>query len=154
MYFNLFQIHHMDYLDPDFAKLKYTYAYLLLIQRGQSHLDSHTDLISTWLHPKIFYYWIKNSDSLTSKYSELLANYHSNLKSEGHLYPYPSRVTLDRRVFRVWSYSMMMYSYISPACHISIFIPFGHKDNQHIWYTMIYTWYRYCPSNSVWFDHE
>ena len=96
----------MDYLDSNFAKLKYTDAYLLLIQRGQFHLDSCIDLISTWLYPKIFYYWIKNSVSLASKYSELLASHRGDLRSEGHLYPYPSRAILDSRVLRKWSRSV------------------------------------------------
>ena len=62
MYFNFFQIHHMDYPGLGFDKLKYTNAYLLLIQRGQSYLDSCTDLISNWLHPEIFHHWIRNSE--------------------------------------------------------------------------------------------
>ena len=60
----------MDYPDQNFAKLKYTDAYLLLIQMDQFYLDSHTDLISIWLHPVSFCYWIKNSDDPVLKYSE------------------------------------------------------------------------------------
>ena len=107
----------MDYSDPDFAKLKYPNTYLLLIRRGQSHLDSRTDFTSTWLHPKNFYHWIKNSVSPALKYSEFFASHRGDLKSEGHLYPYPSRTILDNRVLCSWSCSVMMYSYISPACY-------------------------------------
>ena len=67
---------------------------LQLIRRGPSHFDSHTDLTSTWLHLKIFRYWIKNSVSPILKYSELLASHHGDLISEGHLYPCPSQATL------------------------------------------------------------
>ena len=138
----------MDYSDLDFAKLKYTDAYLLLIQRDQSHLDSRTDLTSTWLHPKIFSHWIRNSVNLIPKYSELLVSHRGNLKSEGYLYPYPSRATLDNRVLRSWSHSVTIYSYISHSCHTNISILFGYEDNQRIWHTITYTWYHYHLSNS------
>ena len=144
----------MDYPGLDFAKLKYIDAYLLLIRKDQSHLDSGTDLTSTWLHLKIFHHWIKNSVSLTSKYSELLANHHGDLRSEEYLYPYPSRATFDSRILCSWSHSVMMYSYISPVCHTNVSTPFGYKDNQCIWHTMTYTWYHYRPSNSVSFGRE
>ena len=65
----------MDYSDQGFTKLKYTDVYLLLIQRGQFHLDSHTDLISTRLHLVSFHHWIRNSDGLVLKYSELFTSY-------------------------------------------------------------------------------
>ena len=104
----------MDYLDSDFAKLKYTETYVLLIRRDQSHLDSYTDLISTWLHPKIFHHWIRNSVSLALKYSELLANHLDNLRSERHLYPYPSRAILDSRVLYNWS----LQWWCTPTSHL------------------------------------
>ena len=139
----------MDYPSLGFAKLKYTDAYLLLIRRDQSHLHSCTDLTSTWLHPKIFRYWIRNSVSLTSKYSELLASHCGDLRLERYLYPYPSWATLNSKVLHSWSYSVIIYFYISPAYHTSISTPFGYEDNQCIWHTMTYTWYHYRPSNSV-----
>ena len=95
----------MDYPDPDFTKLKYTDAYLLLIRRGQSYLDLCTDLLS-WLHSEIFCHWIRNSVSPASKYSKLLASHCGDLRSEGHLYPYLFGVTLDSRVLQSWSYSI------------------------------------------------
>ena len=144
----------MDYSNPNFAKLKYTDAYLPLIWRNQSHLDSCTDLISTWLYPKIFHHWIRNSVSLVSKYSEFFVSHRDDLRSEGYLYPYPLQAILDSRVLYSWSYSVMMYSYISPACYTSVSILFDYEDNQYIWHTMIYTWYRYRPSNSVSFGRK
>ena len=112
----------MDFSGSDFAKLKYTDAYLLLIRRDQSHLDSRTDLTSTWLYPKIFHRWIKNLDSLTSKYSELFVSHRGDLKSKGYLYPYPSRDTLDSRILHNWSFSVWMYSYILPhAIPVSLY---------------------------------
>ena len=144
----------MNYLDLNFAKLKYTDAYLLLIRRGQSHLDSCTHLKSTWLYPKIFYHWIKNSVSPTPKYSELLASHRGDLRSEGYLNPYPSGAILDSRVLCSWSCSVMIYSYISPRCHTSISIPFDYENNQCIQHTTTYTWYRYHPCNSVSFGRK
>ena len=92
----------MDYPDQDFTELKHTDAKLLLIQRDQFHLDLHTNFASTWLCPKIFHHWIKNSDSLAPKYSELLASHRDNLRSEGYLYLYLSQATLDSKVLSNW----------------------------------------------------
>ena len=119
-YISTFQIHLMDYPDQSFTELKYTDAYLLLIQRGQFHLDSHTDLISTWLHSITFHHWVRNSNDLILKYSELLTSHHDGLRSEGYLYPYPSWATLDSRVLSTWSCSMWRYFYILSVCHNSI----------------------------------
>ena len=37
---------HKDYPDQDFAELKYNVILTPKTKRGQSHLDSHTDLTS------------------------------------------------------------------------------------------------------------
>ena len=71
----------MNYSDQDFTKLKYTDVYFLLIQRVQFYLDSHTDLLNTWLHPISFRYWIRNSDGSVPKYNELLISHRSGLRS-------------------------------------------------------------------------
>ena len=63
---------------------------------------------------KIFRYRIKNSDSLTSKHSELLASHQGSLKSERHMYPYTIRVTFDSRVLWKWSYSVKCTSINHP----------------------------------------
>ena len=144
----------MDYSGTGFAKLKYIDTLTPTNSEGSIHIDSHTDLISTWLHLKIFHHWIRNSISLTPKYSELLVSHHGDFKSEGYLYLYPSQAVLDSKVLCSWLCSAMMYSYISSACHTSISTPFGYEDNQCIWHTTTYTWYRYHPSNSVSFDRE
>ena len=88
----------------------------MLIWRDQFHLDSHADFASTWLYSKIFYHWIKNSDSLTSKYSELLVSHHGDLSLKGHLYLYPSWATFDSRVLSSWSRSMRC----TPTSHLYI----------------------------------
>ena len=93
----------MDYPEQDFTKLKYSDVLTLILQRDQSHLDSYTDVISTWLYPKIFHHWIKNSSSPISKHSELFASHHGDLRSERYLYPYPLQATFDSRVLHSWS---------------------------------------------------
>ena len=75
----------MDYLDQDFTKLKYSDALTLIIRRDQSHLDPHTDFVSTWLYPIVFCHCIRNTDCSVSKHSELFASYYDDLRSEGHL---------------------------------------------------------------------
>ena len=142
----------MDYLGSGFAKFKYIDTLTPTNSVGSIPSWLSTDLISTWLHPEIFHHWIKNSFNLIPKYSELLASHHGDLRSEGYLNPYPSWAILDNRV--LYSWSVTMYSYISPTWHTSVFTPFGYEDNQYIWHTMIYTWYRYHPNNSVSFDRE
>ena len=137
---SVFHIHHMDYLDPSFTKLKYSDALYRIIQRGQSHLNPRTDFTSTWLYPVAFCHCIKNAGSPAPKYSKLLASHYGDLRSERHLCPYTSQATLDSRVLHRWvTYSTMMYSYISHVCHTCISTLFDYKDNQPIWYTMIYT---------------
>ena len=86
----------MDYLGPNFTKLKYTNV--LTPESGSINLIlTYTPTtISTWLCPKIFYHWTRNLDSSAPKHSELLVNHHGDLRSEGHLYPYSSRATLDK----------------------------------------------------------
>ena len=86
--------------------MKHNVALTSEIMSSQSHLDSYTDLTSTWLYLKIFYHWIKNSGSLAPKHSELLVSHHGDLRSEGYLYPYPLWATLDSRVLHSWSYSV------------------------------------------------
>ena len=98
-----FQIHHMDYPDQDFTKLKYSEALAPIIWRGQSHFDPYTDFASTWLYPVAFHHCIRNlENSLTLKYSELLASHYSDLRSEGYLYPCISWVALDSRILSRW----------------------------------------------------
>ena len=73
---------------------------------GQFHLDPHTDFASTWLYPVAIHHCIKNLGSSALKHSELLASHYGDLKSKGHLYPYPFGVTLDSRVLQSWSRSV------------------------------------------------
>ena len=116
-----FQIYVMDYPDQGFTQLKYSDTSTPIIQRDQSYLDPHIDFICTWLYPIAFCHCIKNSDSPIPKHSELLASHYSDLKSEGHLYPYVSWVALDSRMLSRWvTCSVMMYPYISPICHTSV----------------------------------
>ena len=49
----------------------------------------HHFSISTCLYLKTFRRHIKNPGSLAPKHRELLTSYHGDLKSEGHIYPYP-----------------------------------------------------------------
>ena len=88
----------MDYPYQDFIKLKYNDTPTPIIRRGQYHLDPHTDFVSTSLYPIAFRHYIKNSDSPTSKYSELLASHYSDLRSEGYLCPYALRVAFDSKM--------------------------------------------------------
>ena len=116
-----FQIHLMDYPGQNFNKLKYNDTSTPIIQRDQSHLDLHTYYASTWLYPVAFHHYIRNIDSLVPKHSELLASHYSDLRSEEHLYPYDSWAAFDSRTLSRWvTCSVMIYSYISPVCHISI----------------------------------
>ena len=89
----------------------------------QSHLDSHSDFTSTWLYPKTFHHWIKNSDSLAPKHSELLVSHRDSFKSEGHIYPYPISAILDSRVLQKWSCSVKCtptyHPYAMPCHHTS-----------------------------------
>ena len=136
---SIFQFHHMDYLDQDFTKLKYSDVLSSIIWRGQSHLGPHTDFASTWLYSITFRHYIRNVDNLTPKYNELLASHRGDLRSEGHLCTYPSRAVLDSRVLcRLLFYLVTMYSYISSVCHTSISVLFSYENNQSIWHTMIY----------------
>ena len=105
----------MDYLDQDFIKLKYNDTSTSIIWRDQSHLDPHIDFSSTWLYPIAFRHCIKNSDSLVSKHSELLASHYGDLRTEGYLCPYTSRAALDSRVFNRWVTCSVT---ISPTSHL------------------------------------
>ena len=89
---------YKDYLGHDFAQLKHSDALTPIIWRDQSHLDSHTDFISTWLYPVAFYHCIKNIDSLALKHSELLASHRGDLKSKERLCTYLLSAALDSRV--------------------------------------------------------
>ena len=123
---SIIQIYLMDYPDQNFAKLKYSDTSTPIIWRGQSHLDLRTDFASTWLYPVAFRRYIRNSDSLTLKHSELLASHYGNLRSEGYLYLCISRVAFDSRTLSRWvTCSVMVYPYISPVCHTSITTLFG-----------------------------
>ena len=95
-------IDHIDYPDQDFTRLRYSNALTLIIWKNQSHLDLHTNFTSTWLYPVVFRHCIRNIDSPTSKYSELLADHCGDLKSDRHLYLYPSWAALDSRAFHRW----------------------------------------------------
>ena len=144
----------MDYSDQDFTKLKYTDAYLLLIQRDQFHLDSHTDLISTWLHPVTFYHWIRNLDGLVLKYSELFISHRGGLRSEGYLYPYPSRATLDRECStHGHDWCECTPTFYLNAITVSPYFLIKRIINSYStqWPT---SWYRYRPSNSISFGRE
>ena len=110
---SIFQIHHMDYSDQDFTKLKYSDTSAPIIWKGQSHLDPYIDFTSTWLYPVAFCHCIRNSDSPAPRHSEFLASHYGYLRSEGHLCPYTSRKTLDSRMLsRCVTCSVTMYSYI------------------------------------------
>ena len=125
-YISIFHIHHMNYPDSSFTKLKYSVVLTLIIQRNQSHLDPHIDLVSTWLYPIIFCDCIKSIDSSSPKHNELLASHYSDLRFERYLYLYASWTALDRGILYRWvTYSVMMYSYISPVCYISVSILLG-----------------------------
>ena len=123
---SIFQIYHMNYLDQDFIKLKYSDASASIFQRDQFYLDPHTDFISTWLYLVAFCHYIRNIDSLALKHSELFASYYDDLRFEKHLYPYTLRAALNSRTLSRWVICLvMMYSYISLMCHISISTLFG-----------------------------
>ena len=89
---------HKDYPDQDFTKLKHSGALSRTTWSGQSHLDLQTNFANTRLYPEIFHHCIRNIDSPALKHSELLANYRGDLRSEGYLYLYLSRATLDSKV--------------------------------------------------------
>ena len=145
---------HKDYPDQDFAQLKHSDTLTFIIWRGQSHLNSHTDFTSTWLYPVAFHHYIRNINSLTSKYSELLASHYSNLRSEGHLCPYPSRATLDSRVLHSlitvqWWCTLTSHLYtisMSPYFLVTKISPYGTQ-----WFILDKYYY---PSNNVSFSHE
>ena len=99
-------IDNKNYSGQDFTRLRYSDALTLAKWRGQSHLDSHTNFISTSLYSVAFHYCIRNIGSLAPKYSELFASHHDDLRSEGYLCPYPSRAILDSRVLQKWSHSV------------------------------------------------
>ena len=145
---------HKDYPDQDFTKLKYNVALSSESRSSQSHLDSHTNFTSIWLCLNIFHHWIKNLDSSVSKHSELLVSHHSDLRSEGYLYPILWELLLSAECTVVWSYSVKMYSYNLPVCHISIFTLFDYKNNQSIWHTWSILDKSYYPSNKVLFGYE
>ena len=93
----IFQIHHIDYPDQNFTKLKYSDTSAPIIRRGQSHLNLHTDFTSTWLYPISFRHCIRNLDSLAPKNSKLLASHYGDLRFERHLRPYTSWAALNSR---------------------------------------------------------
>ena len=125
-YISTFQIYLMDYPGQNFIKLKYSNIIISIIQRGQSHLDLHIDFASTWLYPIAFHRYIRNPDNSAPKHSELLASHYDDLRSEGYLHPYTSWAALDSRMLSRWvTYSVMMYSYISPVYHTSVTILLG-----------------------------
>ena len=139
-YISIFHIHHIDYLGSNFTKLKYSDVLTPIIWRDQSHLDLHTNFISTWLYLVAFHHCIKNIGSLVPKYDELLTSHYDDLRYEEQLCLYILRAALDSLVLNRWVIcSMMMYSYISPVCHTSIFTLFSYEDNQPMWHTTIYT---------------
>ena len=106
---------HKDYPDQDFTRLRYNDILSLIIRRGQSHLDPHTDFASTWLYLIAFRHCIKNLSSSAPKYSELLVSHYGDLRTEGYLYPCISWAALDSRTLSRWvTSSVMMYPYISP----------------------------------------
>ena len=142
MYFNLINpvTDHKNYPDQDFTELKHSEVLSLKIWSDQFHFDSHIDFTSTWLCPEIFYHCIKNTDSPASKYSELLVSHYGDLRSERHLYSYPSRAALIVEHSVAESCSVKIYSYISPAYHINFFTLLDYKNNQLIWHIMIYIW--------------
>ena len=92
-------------LDQDLTKLKHK-AFSPIFWSSQFYLDLRTDFTSTWLCPKIFWSWIRNSDSLASKHSEFLASHCGDLRLKKYLYLYPFKVTLDSRVLWSWSHSV------------------------------------------------
>ena len=103
---SIFKIHRMDYHDRDFTELKYTDILTPTYLEGSIPSWLIHQLLKYWLCPKIFHHWIKNSDSLASKHSELLASHRGDLRLEGHLYSYRFRITFDSRVLRSWSHSV------------------------------------------------
>ena len=133
-------IYHIDCPDRDLTQLN-RIIHQLLKCGGINPILIHTlTTTSTWLCSEIFHHWIRNSDSLTSKYTELLISHDDDLRSKGYLCPYSSRATFDSRVLSRWvTYFMMMYSYISSICYTSISTLFGYEDNQPIWYKMTNT---------------
>ena len=139
-YILTFQIYRMDYPDQDFTELKYSDALTPIIWRNQSHFDPHTDFVSTWLYLVAFRYCIRNVGSPALNHSELLASHYDDLRFERHLCPYALQSTVDSRALSRWVICLVMiFSYISPVCHISVSIFFSYEDNQSIWGTMIYT---------------
>ena len=134
---SIFQIHHIDYPSQGFAKLKYSDSLSPIVRRDPSHLDLHTNFISTWLYLVAFRHCIRNADSSTSKYSELFTNHYGDLRTEGHLCPYASWVAFDNKALSKWvTCSVTMYFYILLVCHTSVSTLFGYEDNQFIWHIM------------------
>ena len=89
-----YMIDHMDYPNQDFTWLRYSDVLTFIIQRGQSHLDSHTDFINIWLYSVAFCIYIRNTGSLTPKHSELFISHRSDLRLKEYLCPYPSWATV------------------------------------------------------------
>ena len=116
-----FQIHLMDYPGQGFTKLKYNDTSAPIIWRDLSHLDPHTDFVSTWLYPVAFCHCIRNLDSPTPKHNELLTSHYGDLRFEEYLRPYTSWAALDNRTLSRWvTCSMMMYFNILPVYHTSV----------------------------------
>ena len=79
----------------------------------------HHGSTSTYLYLETFRHWIRNPDSSAPKHRELLASYHGDLKSEGHIYPYPIAInpSTEKKISGVTFNEM---SYIPLVDHISV----------------------------------
>ena len=86
--------------------------------------------LTYWLYkyltiPSSLHHYIKNIDSLTPKYSELLSSHLGDLKSKRHLCLYPSWSTLDSRVLRKlvttqWRCTPTSYLYVISVSSYSL----------------------------------
>ena len=144
----------MDYPGQGFTELKHTDTLTPTYLEGLIPSWFHTVFTSTWLCSEVFHLWIRNSVSPAPKHSELLASHRGDLRSEGHLYPYPSRATLDSRVLSSWSHSVRC----TPTSHLHTIPVSSHSLIKRTINVHDTQWSildnHYCPNNSISFDRE
>ena len=79
-----FSDYHWDYPGQGFTKLKHNEPFSPTVGRVNSHLNSCTNFVSTWLHPETFRPRSQCLGSPVPKYIELLTSHHGSLRSKGH----------------------------------------------------------------------
>ena len=124
MYLNLINpmTLHKNCPGQGLTKLKYK-VFSPIFWSGQFHLDLRTDFTSTWLCSKIFWSWIQNSSSPTSKHSELLVS-HLMISSRRDTYIYiPSEwflIVECSKINRV-QWNILLYVICMPYQHLHTF---------------------------------